>query len=128
MFEVAKSPTVTGVRADWVGAAIILIFAAALRLTFFSRGLGTDEIVYISQAYRLLDGQLPHATYLGAVRYGINGFQALSLELFGNGVVGAAGLFFACSLGIILLAYCHGAVSPKVCVAIRSPTASCTTR
>jgi 4-amino-4-deoxy-L-arabinose transferase-like glycosyltransferase len=106
VFEAAKSPTVTGVRADWVSAAIILIFAAALRIAFFSRGLGTDEIVYISQAYRLLEGQFPHSTYLGAVRYGINGFQALSIELFGNGVVGAAGLFFICSLGIILLAYC----------------------
>jgi len=106
VFEAAKSPIVSGVRADWAGAAIILIFAAALRIAFFSRGLGTDEIVYISQAYRLLDGQFPHATYLGAVRYGINGLQALSLELFGNGVVGAAGLFFLCSLGSILLAYC----------------------
>jgi hypothetical protein len=64
VFEIAKSPTVTGVRADWAGAAIILIFAAALRIAFFSRGLGTDEIVYISQAYRLLEGQFPHATYL----------------------------------------------------------------
>jgi hypothetical protein len=79
VLEAAKSPTVTGVRAAWLGAAIILIFAAALQITFFSRGLGTDEIVYISQAYRLHDGQFPHATYLGAVRYGINGFQALSL-------------------------------------------------
>ena len=105
MFEVAQTPTITGVKADWLYAAVILIFAAALRIAFFSRGLGTDEIVYISQAYRLLDGQFPHATYLGAVRYGINGFQALSIALFGNGVAGAGGLFFACSLGGILLAY-----------------------
>jgi hypothetical protein len=104
--ELPAPSTVTGVRADWVGAASVLIFAATLRIAFFSRGLGTDEIVYISQAYRLLDGQFPHAAYLGAVRYGINAFQALSIELFGNGAVGAAGLFFVCSLGSILLAYC----------------------
>ena len=106
MFEVAKTPTVTGVKANWLYAAVILIFAAAIRVAFFSRGLGTDEIVYISQAYRLLDGQYPHAAYLGAVRYGINGFQALSIRLFGNGVAGADGLFFACSLGAVLLTYC----------------------
>lgn len=103
--ELTKTPTLAGERADWICAGVILLIAAAIRIAFFSRGLGTDEIVYIAQAYRLLDGQVPHATYLGAIRYGINAFQALSIRLFGNGEAGAAGLFFACSLAGILLTY-----------------------
>lgn len=105
MNELTKTPTSTRVKADWIFAAVILLFATAIRIAFFSRGLGTDEVVYIAQAYRLVDGQLPHATYLGAIRYGINAFQALSIRLFGNGEAGAAGLFFACSLAGILLTY-----------------------
>ena len=103
--ELTKTPTLAGERADWICAGVILLIAAAIRIAFFSRGLGTDEIVYIAQAYRLLDGQVPHATYLGAIRYGINAFQALSIRLYGNGEAGAAGLFFACSLAGILLTY-----------------------
>lgn len=106
MFELAKTPTAIVVRTDGLYAALIVIFAAAIRIAFLSRGLGTDEIVYISQAYHLLDGEFPRASYLGAVRYGINGFQALSIALFGNGVVGAEALFFACSIISVLLAYC----------------------
>jgi hypothetical protein len=105
VYELTKTPTFAGMKADWICAVVILSIAAAIRIAFFSRGLGTDEIVYIAQAYRLLDGQLPHATYLGAIRYGINVFQALSIRLFGAGEVGAAGLFFACSLAGILLTY-----------------------
>jgi hypothetical protein len=101
-----KRPTVAGLRADYLYVLLILILATVIRIAFFSQGLGTDEIVYMSQARRLLDGELPHATYLGAVRYGINGFQALSMGLFGNGLAGAGGLFFICSLSTILLGYC----------------------
>jgi hypothetical protein len=86
-------------------AVLILIFAALIRLAFFSRGLGTDEIVYMTQAERLLAGDLGHASYIGAIRYGINGFQALSFALFGPGIVGASGLFFACSLANVMLVY-----------------------
>jgi hypothetical protein len=81
------------------------MLAALIRLAFFRGALGTDEIVYITQAQRLLSGDLGHATYIGALRYGINGFQALSIRIFGNGVAGAGGLFFVCWLGNALLAY-----------------------
>jgi len=84
---------------------MIVAGGATLRLAFFSGGLGTDEIVYLSQAHHLLSGDFNPAGYLGAIRYGINAFQALSLCLFGNGVTGAAGLYFACSLASILLCY-----------------------
>jgi hypothetical protein len=82
-----------------------LTFAAVIRAALFSRGLGTDEIVYISQAYHLLDGDFSRGVYLGAIRYGVNAFQALSIALFGNGVLGVGGLFFACSLANVLLGY-----------------------
>jgi 4-amino-4-deoxy-L-arabinose transferase-like glycosyltransferase len=88
-----------------VYAIVILLIGALIRLAFFRGALGTDEIVYITQAQRLIHGDIGHATYIGAVRYGINGFQALSIRLFGNGVAGAAGLFFLCWLGNTLLAY-----------------------
>lgn len=105
MLEIVNRPAVAGVKADWLYAAGILAFAASLRVAFFSRGLGTDEIVYMTQAHHLLDGDFGTARYVGAIRYGINAFQALSIRLFGKGVAGAAGLFFACSLANVLLAY-----------------------
>jgi 4-amino-4-deoxy-L-arabinose transferase-like glycosyltransferase len=93
------------VRSSWVYAIVILLIAALIRLAFFRGALGTDEIVYITQAQRLLHGDVGHATYIGAVRYGINGLQALSIRLFGSGVAGAAGLFLLCWLANTLLAY-----------------------
>lgn len=83
----------------------ILVLAAAVRVIFFPGALGSDELVYLSQAHDLLSGTLAHSTYIGALRYGINVVQALSLLLFGNGVAGADGLFFACSLGEVGLIY-----------------------
>jgi hypothetical protein len=92
-------------RSDWACAFAILAFAALMRLAFFRGALGSDEIVYITRAHHLLNGEPMAATYIGALRYGINLFQALSIGLFGGGVAGAGGLFFACSLGQILLTY-----------------------
>ena len=105
MLELVSRPAVAGLKTDWFYPALILTFAASIRVAFFSRGLGTDEIVYITQAHHLLDGDFGRASYVGAIRYGINGFQALSIRLFGGGIAGAGGLFFACSLANILLAY-----------------------
>jgi 4-amino-4-deoxy-L-arabinose transferase-like glycosyltransferase len=105
MVELVHWPIKTAIKADWFYPVLIMAGAAILRLAFFSGGLGTDEIVYLSQAHHLLNGDFNPASYLGAIRYGINAFQALSLRLFGDGVVGAAGLYFACSLASILLAY-----------------------
>jgi len=101
----AKTGATPSIQPTSLYAVLILIFAAAIRLAFFSRGLGSDEIVYMTQAQRLLNGELYHATNIGAVRYGINAFQALSFHLFGNGIVGASGLFFACSLANVMLVY-----------------------
>ena len=105
MVELAHWPIRTAIKADWFYPVMIVAGGATLRLAFFSGGLGTDEIVYLSQAHHLLSGDFNPAGYLGAIRYGINAFQALSLCLFGNGVTGAAGLYFACSLASILLCY-----------------------
>jgi Dolichyl-phosphate-mannose-protein mannosyltransferase len=101
----ASRQTLNDATVDWLFVAVILMFAGLLRAAFFSGGLGSDEIVYISQAYHLLDGDFAKASYIGAIRYGINGFQALSIRLFGTGMMGAAGLYFACSLGNVLLTY-----------------------
>jgi 4-amino-4-deoxy-L-arabinose transferase-like glycosyltransferase len=105
MRELADSRAKTDLKGDWLYAILILSVAASIRAALFSRGLGTDEIVYISQAYHLLDGDFSRGIYLGAIRYGVNALQALSIALFGDGVVGAAGLFFICSLANVLLAY-----------------------
>ncbi len=105
MLQLVDTSTKADVKLDWLYAILILTVAALIRAALFSRGLGTDEIVYISQAYHLLDGDFSRGTYLGAIRYGVNAFQALSIALFGNGVIGAAGLFFICSLANVLLAY-----------------------
>ncbi len=105
MTELTRSDVQSAVKTSWVYAILILAFAALIRLVFFRGALGTDEIVYLTQAQRLLTGDIGHAIYIGAVRYGINGFLALSIRLFGNGVAGAGGLFFLCWLGNALLAY-----------------------
>jgi hypothetical protein len=104
--ELAEKPAAIDVKVDWLYAAAILAFAALTRLAFFRGALGTDEIIYMTRARHLLVGEYVDATYIGALRYGINAFQALSLRIFGNGVTGADGLYFACSLAEVLLAYC----------------------
>lgn len=105
MTELSRSDIAIRGKTSWIYPILILVLAAVIRLAFFRGALGTDEIVYLTQAQRLLHGDIGHATYIGAVRYGINGFQALSIRLFGGGVAGAGGLFFLCSLGNALLAY-----------------------
>src|ERR1700730_1925606 len=104
MVELVNRPAIAGHKTDWFYPALILAFAASIRLAFFSRGLGTDEIVYITQAHHLLDGDFGRATYVGAIRYGINAFQALSIRLFGGGIAGAGGRFLALSLANLLIA------------------------
>jgi hypothetical protein len=84
MVELTSRQVRTGFNTQWVYAVLILMLAALIRLAFFRGALGTDEIVYITQAQRLLSGDLGHATYIGALRYGINGFQALSIRIFGD--------------------------------------------
>ena len=105
MTALSRSDVVVGIKTSWVYGVLILLFAALIRLAFFRGALGTDEITYITQAQHLLNGDIGHTIYIGAVRYGINGFQALSIRLFGNGMAGAAGLYFLCWLGNALLAY-----------------------
>jgi hypothetical protein len=83
----------------------ILALAALARLAFFSEALGTDEIVYLTRAQHILHGEYPQAVYIGAMRDGINIFLAASILLFGTGIGGASGLFFACSLGQVVLAF-----------------------
>lgn len=105
MVEVIDRRVATGISAPWIYCISILIFAALIRLAFFRGALGTDEIVYIAQGQHLLHGEIGHAAYIGAVRYGINGLEALSIRVFGNGIAGAGGLYFLCWLGNTLLAY-----------------------
>jgi hypothetical protein len=83
----------------------ILALAALARLVFFSEGLGSDEIVYLTRAQHILHGEYPPAVYIGAMRDGINVFLAASIFLFGTGIGGASGLYFACSLGQVFLAF-----------------------
>ena len=83
----------------------ILSLAALVRLAFFSEALGSDEIVYLTRAQHILHGEYPQAVYIGAMRDGINIFLAASIFLFGTGIGGASGLFFACSLGQVVLAF-----------------------
>ncbi len=83
----------------------ILALAALARLVFFSETVGSDEIVYLTRAQHILHGEYPQAVYIGAMRDGINIFLAASIFLFGTGIGGASGLFFACSLGQVFLAF-----------------------
>src|ERR1700759_4756941 len=88
MTELSRSDLAVGVKTSWLYGILILLLAALIRLAFFRGALGTDEIVYLTQAQRLVNGDIGHPVYIGAVRYGINGFEALSIRLFGNGAAG----------------------------------------
>ncbi len=126
MTELSRSDVAIGVKTYWLYGVLILLLAALMRLAFFRGALGTDEIVYLTQAQHLLHGDIGHAVYIGAVRYGINGFQALSIRLFGNGVAGADGLYFLCWLGNTLVAYwfayrlwgCRAAIWTGIAIAV----------
>ena len=76
-----------------------------LAWSFFSEALGSDEVVYLTRAQHILHGEYPPAVYIGAMRDGINIFLAASIFLFGTGIAGARGLFFACSLSQVFLAF-----------------------
>ena len=93
------------VQLDWGYLFLIIAFAALLRIVFFSGALGTDEIVYLTHAYHLLQGDYLPTTYIAAMRDGINAFLAASLWLFGKGTAGAGGLFFICSVAQVALSY-----------------------
>src|SRR6516162_7081729 len=71
------------VQLDWGYLFLIIAFAALLRIVFFSGALGSDEIVYLTHAYHLLQGDYLPTTYIAAMRDGINAFLAASLWLFG---------------------------------------------
>ena len=49
----------------------ILALATLARLAFFFESLGSDEIVYLTRAQQILNGEYPQAVYIGAMRDGI---------------------------------------------------------
>ena len=55
MTELSRSDVAVGVKIFWLYGVLILLLAALLRLAFFRGALGTDEIVYLTQAQRLLN-------------------------------------------------------------------------
>ena len=84
---------------------LILIIAVLLRLATITLGTGSDEIVYIAQGEKLLAGDIGHSDYIGAIRYGVNSIEAVSLWLFGKNSLGASGLYFIFSILDLVLAY-----------------------
>jgi 4-amino-4-deoxy-L-arabinose transferase-like glycosyltransferase len=93
------------VRADWRLIGAIAAVAIIARLAFFSGGRGSDEVMYLTQALKLLSGDWGHSTYIGEIRYGITFALALSIRVFGHGAPGAAGVIFLCSIGEVVLAF-----------------------
>src|SRR5260370_35270546 len=67
----------------------VLVFAALLRLLFFSGGLGTDEIVYLTHAHHVRRGDYLHTAYIGGARDGVNPFLPAPLWASGRGGAGA---------------------------------------
>lgn len=53
MTELSRSDVAIGVKTSWVYGVLILLLAALIRLAFFRGALGTDEIVYLTQAHHL---------------------------------------------------------------------------
>src|SRR5258706_8986728 len=90
---------------QWIWVLCILMLGVTLRLVFFSDAVGSDELVYSEAALRILHGEWVRNEYIGAIRYGINLPVALWVSVFGYGKLGLGGLYFACSIAEIVLAF-----------------------
>ncbi len=71
------------------GFISLLLFALALRCTFYTGVFGSDEVSYLSAALKLVDGDWRMSDYIGETRYGVNIPLALSLYFFGENTLSA---------------------------------------
>ncbi len=92
-------------RRDWSSLGLLLLLAAALRVVFFSGGLGSDEIVYTSRALDILGGDWTPSSYIGAIRYGINLPLAVAFAILGPTIAAIGALYVLSSVAEVALVF-----------------------
>lgn len=103
----ANGPGAT-TAADRLALAGLLTIALAIRLAFYTGFFGSDEVTYVANAYRLLDGDWQVSSYVGSNRYGMNLPLAAMAFLFGRHEMIANAYPLLCSLGEVALVFHFG--------------------
>lgn len=83
----------------------VLAVAIILRLLFFNGPFGSDDLVYLTRAVQIAEGDWSSANYNGALRYGFNIPAGLFVYLFGVNVAAANLWPLLCSLIEIAAVY-----------------------
>jgi 4-amino-4-deoxy-L-arabinose transferase-like glycosyltransferase len=89
-------------------ATLLAGFAIAVRVAFFTGFFGSDEVVYVTSALKILQGEWPVSGYIGAIRQGVNAPIALSMAIFGVNEPAAALWAFLASVAEVVLVYVVG--------------------
>lgn len=87
----------------WVSLLGVLLFAAFARALAYTGYFGSDEVTYILQAFKLLDGDWTVDHYVGANRYGVNFPLAFFGASLGRNEFAAAAYSLLSSLAEIAL-------------------------
>ena len=90
---------------DWAILALLVLFAALLRLAFFNGFFGSDDLVYLTRSKEIAEGLWTRADYNGALRYGYNIPAAFFIYLLGLSPFSANAWTLFCSLAEIALVY-----------------------
>jgi hypothetical protein len=83
----------------------VIILAVLYRLVFYTGIFGSDEMTYNGAALGFLNGTNGHASYIGALRYGINMPVAAFFSIFGVNEWSANSWSFICSIFEVALVY-----------------------
>ncbi|WP_168427382.1 ArnT family glycosyltransferase [Candidatus Colwellia aromaticivorans] len=83
----------------------VIILAILYRLVFYTGIFGSDEMTYNGAALAFLNGTNDQASYIGALRYGINIPVAVFFLIFGVNEWSANSWSFICSILEVALVY-----------------------
>ena len=90
---------------DYAVLGLVGLVAAVVRALFYSGMLFSDDLTYVDAALKLLHGDWSAASYVGALRYGMNLPIAFSMWLFGTSEVVANLWPFFCSIAEVGVVY-----------------------
>ncbi len=100
----ADSSGTLGGKAAYVLFGILAV-AVILRLLFFNGPFGSDDLVYLTRAVQIAQGDWSSANYNGALRYGFNIPAGVFVYLFGVNLAAANLWPLLCSLAEIAAVY-----------------------
>ena len=98
---------------DWALLGAIVVFAALLRMVFFTGYFGSDEVTYVEAAIAAANGVWPNSLYIGAIRLGVNYPIAIAIALFGVSEAAVSMWGFLCSVLEVGVVYWWGANRPS---------------